>query len=92
MPCNHVREIPRRTLGLILSHAWAASLLVDRRQTEEYSISATAGSARIRPDQVERLVSLRMERQRRLFSDADPLRLTAVIEESVLDRPTGTVH
>ncbi|MGQ0773352.1 MAG: helix-turn-helix domain-containing protein [Pseudonocardiales bacterium] len=58
-------------------------------QTEAYSIGGTAGSARVRPDQVERLVSLRMERQRRLFSDADPLRLTAVIEESVLDRPIG---
>ncbi|MGH8937838.1 MAG: DUF5753 domain-containing protein, partial [Actinomycetes bacterium] len=57
-------------------------------QIEEYSIGATAGSARVRPDQVERLVSLRMERQRRL-SSADPLRLTAVIEESVLDRPIG---
>lgn len=59
--------------------------------TEEYSIGATAGSARVRPDQVGRLVSLRMERQRRLFSDADPLRLTAVIEESVLDRLIGGI-
>ncbi|MGH3833499.1 MAG: DUF5753 domain-containing protein, partial [Pseudonocardiaceae bacterium] len=58
-------------------------------QTQEYSIGATAGSARVRPDQVERMVSLRMERQRRLFSDTDPLRLTAIIEESVLDRPIG---
>lgn len=58
-------------------------------QTEAYSIGATAGSARVRPDQVERLVSLRMERQRRLFSDTDPLHLTAIIEESVLDRPIG---
>ncbi len=61
-------------------------------QTQEYSIGATAGSARVRPDQVERLVSLRMERQRRLFSDPDPLRLAAVIEESVLDRPIGGVE
>lgn len=60
-------------------------------QTEAYSIGATAGSARVRPDQVERLVGLRMERQRRLFSDAEPLRLTAIIEESVLDRPVGDV-
>lgn len=58
-------------------------------QTQEYSIAATAGSARVRPDQVERLVSLRMERQRRLFTDSAPLRLTALIEESVLDRPIG---
>ncbi len=58
-------------------------------QTEAYSMGATAGSARVRPDQVERLVSLRMERQRRLFSDTGALRLTAIIEESVLDRPIG---
>ena len=56
-------------------------------QIQEYSIGATAGSARVRPDQVERLVGLRMERQRRLFSDTYPLRLTALIEEAVLDRP-----
>jgi transcriptional regulator with XRE-family HTH domain len=58
-------------------------------QTQEYSIGATVGSARVRPDQVERLVSLRMERQRRLFSDTGPLRFTSIIEESVLDRPIG---
>ncbi len=60
-------------------------------QTPEYSIGATAGSARVRPDQVERLVSLRMERQRQLLSDTDtgPLRFTLIIEESVLDRPIG---
>ncbi|MGH3786114.1 MAG: helix-turn-helix domain-containing protein [Pseudonocardiaceae bacterium] len=58
-------------------------------QTEAYSRGATAGSARVRPDQVERLVGLRMERQRRLFSDTAPLHLTAIIEESVLDRPIG---
>lgn len=64
-------------------------------QTQEYSVAATVGSARVRPDQVERLVGLRMERQRRLVSDTDPLRLTAIIEESVLDRPIGgaaTMH
>lgn len=59
-------------------------------QTEEYSIGATTGSARVRPDQVERLVGLRMERQRQMFSDAEPLRLTAIVEESVLDRPIGS--
>ncbi len=59
-------------------------------QTEAYSRGATAGSARVRPDQVERLVGLRMERQRRLFSDTASLRLTAIIEESVLDRPIGS--
>ncbi|MGH3873147.1 MAG: helix-turn-helix domain-containing protein [Pseudonocardiaceae bacterium] len=58
-------------------------------QTQAYSTGATAGSARVRPDQVERLVSLRMERQRRLFSDTSLLRFTSIIEESVLDRPIG---
>lgn len=61
-------------------------------QTRDYSIAATEGSARVRPDQVERLVSLRMERQRPLFSDTDPLRLTTLVEESVLDRPIGGVE
>ena len=75
----------------LASHEIAYSPLVLHAlvQTQEYSIGATAGSARVRPDQVERLVSLRMERQRRLFSDTTPLRLTAIIEESVLDRPIG---
>lgn len=57
-------------------------------QTRDYSVGVTSPSARVRPDQQERLVSLRMERQDRLFTD-DPLRLTAIIEESILDRPIG---
>lgn len=35
------------------------------------------------------MVGLRMERQQRLFDDENPLRLTALIEETVLDRPIG---
>lgn len=58
-------------------------------QTREYSAGVTAPSARVRPDQQERLVGLRMERQQRLFDGDRPLRLTAVIEESVLERPIG---
>jgi transcriptional regulator with XRE-family HTH domain len=58
-------------------------------QTKEYSAGVTSPSARVRPDQQERLVGLRMERQQRLFAEQWPLRLTAVIEESVLDRPIG---
>jgi transcriptional regulator with XRE-family HTH domain len=61
-------------------------------QTEAYSVGATEGSARVRPDQVERAVSLRTERQRRLLNDTEPLRLTAIIEESVLDRLIGNVE
>ncbi|HEU5470270.1 MAG TPA: helix-turn-helix transcriptional regulator [Actinophytocola sp.] len=58
-------------------------------QTKEYSAGVTSPSARVRPDQQERLVGLRMERQQRLFNDDHPLRLTALIEESILDRPIG---
>ncbi len=58
-------------------------------QTKEYSAGMTAPSARVRADQEERLVGLRMERQRRVFADERPLRLTMIVEESVLDRPIG---
>ncbi|MBV9140437.1 MAG: helix-turn-helix domain-containing protein [Pseudonocardiales bacterium] len=58
-------------------------------QTREYSLGATVGGSRVRPDRAERVVGLRMERQRRLDSESAPLRLLALIEESVLDRPIG---
>jgi len=58
-------------------------------QTKEYSAGMTAPSARVRADQEERLVGLRMERQRRVFAEERPLRLTMIVEESVLDRPIG---
>jgi hypothetical protein len=58
-------------------------------QTDEYSLGVTAGGSRVRPDHTERVVGLRMGRQRRLRSDSDPLHLLALIEESVLDRPVG---
>jgi hypothetical protein len=59
-------------------------------QTEDYSLGVTTGGGRVRPDHDERTVSLRMERQRRLSNDTEPLGLTALIEESVLDRPIGS--
>jgi hypothetical protein len=58
-------------------------------QTREYSLAATVGGSRVRPDHAERVVGLRMDRQRRLDSDGVPLGLLALIEESVLDRPIG---
>jgi transcriptional regulator with XRE-family HTH domain len=58
-------------------------------QTEDYSLGVTAGNIRVRPDHNERMVALRMDRQKRLFSKKEPLRLTAIIEEAVLDRPIG---
>jgi hypothetical protein len=58
-------------------------------QTEAYASGATAGHIRVRPDHNERTVSLRMERQHRLFAENDPLRLLLMVEEAVLDRPIG---
>lgn len=58
-------------------------------QTEGYALGVTVGNLRVRPDHNERTVSMRMERQRRLFSEERPLRLTVLLEEAVLDRPIG---
>lgn len=58
-------------------------------QTERYALGGTAGHIRVRPDHNERTVSLRMERQRRLFVDDEPLKLSVMLEEAVLDRPIG---
>lgn len=59
-------------------------------QTHDYSLGVTVGGSRVRPDHAERVVGLRMDRQRRLDSESDPLHLLALIEESVLDRPVGS--
>lgn len=58
-------------------------------QTEDYALGVTAGNIRVRPDHNERTVSMRMERQRRLFVEDHPLNLTIMLEEVVLDRPIG---
>jgi DNA-binding XRE family transcriptional regulator len=57
-------------------------------QTKEYAAGVTSPSARVRPDHQDRMVGLRMERQKRL-DGTKPLCLTAMIEESILDRPIG---
>ncbi|WP_232837242.1 helix-turn-helix domain-containing protein [Lentzea terrae] len=58
-------------------------------QVDGYSLAATEENIRVRRDHSERLVALRMERQSRLFSKENPLRLSSFIEEAVLDRPIG---
>jgi transcriptional regulator with XRE-family HTH domain len=68
---------------------YAPMILPALLQTEEYSYGTVSSSDRVRPDQQERFVSLRMDRQLRLSDTESPLRLTAFIEESVLDRPIG---
>jgi hypothetical protein len=62
-------------------------------QTEEYAAVLTAASKRVRPDRAARLVEFRLSRQQRLDLDNEhPLALTAVIEETVLRRPIGSVE
>jgi DNA-binding XRE family transcriptional regulator len=56
-------------------------------QTREYSAGVTAPSARVREDQQERMVALRMDRQKRILDSS--LNLTLLVEESVLDRLIG---
>jgi transcriptional regulator with XRE-family HTH domain len=70
---------------------YSTSVIPALLQTEDYSLGVTTGSGRVRPDHDERTVNLRMERQRRLSNDDEPLGLTALIEESVLDRPIGSI-
>lgn len=58
-------------------------------QTEEYALGVTAGNIRVRPDHNERTVTMRMERQRRIFGGHEPLQLAVMLEEVALDRPIG---
>lgn len=60
-------------------------------QTEEYAAALTSTSKRIRPDRTARFVEFRLSRQARVTAESgNPLRLTAVVEESALRRPIGT--
>jgi len=83
----------RTYIGLegLASHVIAYSPFVLHAlvQTAEYSAGVTSPSARVRPDQQDRLVALRMERQRRVLGGDRPPRFTALVEESVLHRPIG---
>ncbi len=73
---------------------WQLLFVPGLLQTEEYARAVTALSLRRSPDDpdVSSLVKLRMDRQR-AFRDrlggADPPRIVALIDESVLRRPVG---
>jgi transcriptional regulator with XRE-family HTH domain len=58
-------------------------------QTESYAAALSSGSPRVRQDSADRIAELRIERQRRLTSSTNPLKLHAVVEESTLHRPVG---
>jgi transcriptional regulator with XRE-family HTH domain len=69
--------------------AYCPLLLNALVQTREYSAGVTMPSARVREDQQERMVNLRMDRQKRVLDPDRPLRITTLIEEAVLDRLIG---
>ncbi|MDQ2882498.1 MAG: DUF5753 domain-containing protein [Actinomycetota bacterium] len=81
---------PHTDAGDVRARGTATFVVPALLQTSDYSRGVTAGGGRVRPDHTERVVGLRMDRQRRLDSENDPLHLLALIEESVLDRPIGS--
>jgi transcriptional regulator with XRE-family HTH domain len=59
-------------------------------QTADYARALFRATVAQRdPDQLRKEVSVRMIRQKRLTSADDPLRLVAIMDESVLSRPVG---
>jgi transcriptional regulator with XRE-family HTH domain len=58
-------------------------------QTEDYARALLNTLSTADSEATERLVELRMRRQRRLYADEDPLKVHMVIDEAVLHRPVG---
>ncbi|WP_331727781.1 DUF5753 domain-containing protein [Streptomyces sp. NBC_01176] len=68
---------------------WGLGFVPGLLQTEDYA-RAVFASLPLRPqDEIERLVKVRMQRQKRLPQANGPLELWAVIDEPVLRRPIG---
>lgn len=59
-------------------------------QTEDYARALIArGPGELSEDEIERQVEVRVERQKLLTRDDDPMRLWAIIDEAALRRPVG---
>lgn len=59
-------------------------------QTEDYARALIArGPGELSEDEIERQVEVRIERQKLLTRDDDPMRLWAIIDEAALRRPVG---
>lgn len=72
--------------------AWELGYMPGLLQTEEYA-RAVLGARGVRgPGEVDRLVEVRMQRQRRVLDEGAALELWAIVDESVLLRPVGGVH
>ncbi len=68
---------------------WHPYLIPGLLQTPEYARALISANSLLLPDQVDHLVQLRMERQKALRRDCDPLRLWSIIEEHALRRAIG---
>jgi transcriptional regulator with XRE-family HTH domain len=74
---------------------YKGALVTGLLQTPDYARAIIGGDAdggsggRVPPGELERLVALRLERQQLLHQAADPLKLWAVLDESVLRRRVG---
>lgn len=72
-----------------LVQTWELSWVTGLLQTADYA-RAVLGSSRIgQSEEADRLVNVRMERQKRLTASSEPLELWAVMDESVFRRPIG---
>jgi Domain of unknown function (DUF5753) len=84
-----VREYVGLEAEAVEIKAFQIDLIPGLLQTEEYTRAITKAADPTRnPDEVERLVAIRRERQARLESD-DPPQFWVVIDESVLRRKVG---
>ncbi len=69
---------------------WHPYLIPGLLQTPEYARTLISANPLLLPDQVDHLVRLRMERQRTLHRETDPLRLWSIVEEYALRRVLGS--
>ncbi|MTE16250.1 helix-turn-helix domain-containing protein [Nocardia aurantiaca] len=67
---------------------YRSKVIPGQLQTENYATAVLEGGLQIALMDVPQVVRSRMARQR-LINDPNPLRMVAVLEEAVLDRPVG---
>ncbi|WP_117198879.1 helix-turn-helix transcriptional regulator [Nocardiopsis sp. TNDT3] len=68
---------------------WHPYLIPGLLQTPEYAHALISANPLLLPDQVKHLVQLRMERQRALRRENEPLQLWSIVEEYALRRVIG---
>lgn len=69
--------------------SWELGYVPGLLQTEDYARAVLSDARSRRPEEVERLVKVRMQRQERIQTGTEPLELWTVVDESALLRPIG---